>query len=169
MTAARSNLGMSSRVDPTRHRPWGPQPVQLGRFASWRTDSTGGLERPGQVIGYVRVSATDQNPDQQTAAISDVGGGPPDRWFTDHASGASTTRPALTAMLAHVRDEDTIVVTSMDRLARPVVDVAQLVTRLTGDGVTLRFPKEGLTFQAAAQADPTTDASGPRARSPSRR
>jgi len=44
MTAARSNLGMSSRVDPTRHRPWGPQPVQLGRFASWRTDSTGGLE-----------------------------------------------------------------------------------------------------------------------------
>ena len=57
-------------------------------------------------------------------------------------------------MLAHVRDQDTVVVASMDRLARSVVDLDRLVTRAHGRGVTIRFLKEGLTFQAAGQADP---------------
>ncbi len=109
---------------------------------------------PGQVLGYVRVSAIDQNPDRQITAIRDALTGNPDRWFTDRASGASTTRPALTALLDHVRDEDTVVVSSMDRLARSVVDLDRLVTRLAEDGVTIRFLKEGLTFQPQARADP---------------
>lgn len=107
----------------------------------------------GQVIGYVRVSTVDQNPERQLNAIRGVGA-EPDRWFTDRASGSSTARPALAAMLAHVRDQDTIVVASMDRLARSVVDLDQLVTQLTDRGVTVRFLKEGLTFQAVGQADP---------------
>ena len=109
---------------------------------------------PGQVLAYVRVSSADQNPDRQTAAILDALTSEPDRWFTDHASGASTNRPALEAMLAHTRDEDTLVVASMDRLARSVIDLDQLVTQLTGDGVTVRFLKEALTFQPAVRADP---------------
>jgi DNA invertase Pin-like site-specific DNA recombinase len=108
----------------------------------------------GQVIAYVRVSSTDQNPDRQTAAIREALGREPDRFFIDRASGASTDRPALVAMLAHVRDADTLLVASMDRLARSVVDLDRLVTRVTEKGVTLRFLKEGLTFQATAQADP---------------
>jgi DNA invertase Pin-like site-specific DNA recombinase len=78
----------------------------------------------------------------------------PDRWFTDRASGASTDRPALAAMLTHVRGEDTVLVSSMDRLARSVVDLDRLVTRLTEQGVTVRFLKENLTFQATAHLDP---------------
>ena len=109
---------------------------------------------PGQVIGYVRVSTVDQNPERQVVAIQAAIGAEPDRWFTDHSSGGSTDRPALAAMLTHVRDEDVIVVSSMDRLARSVVDLDQLVSQLTGRGVTVRFLKEGLTFQAARQADP---------------
>ncbi|WP_323099410.1 recombinase family protein [Intrasporangium sp. YIM S08009] len=109
---------------------------------------------PGQVLAYVRVSTADQNPDRQVAAIRDALGNEPDRWFTDYASGASTERPALTAMLQHARGEDTLVVTSMDRLARSVVDLDRLVTKLTGDGVTVRFLKEGLTFQPKSRADP---------------
>jgi DNA invertase Pin-like site-specific DNA recombinase len=57
-------------------------------------------------------------------------------------------------MLTHVRDQDAIVVASMDRLARSVVDLDQLVGQLTGHGVSLPFVKEGLTFQSAGQADP---------------
>jgi DNA invertase Pin-like site-specific DNA recombinase len=57
-------------------------------------------------------------------------------------------------MLAHVREGDVIVVASMDRLARSVVDLDQLVSRLTGSGVMIRFLKEALMFQAAGQADP---------------
>ncbi|GAA3721336.1 recombinase family protein [Terrabacter ginsenosidimutans] len=109
---------------------------------------------PGQVLAYVRVSSVDQNPDRQVAAIRDALGREPDRWFTDHASGASTDRPALTATLQHARDEDTLVVPSMDRLARSVVDLDRLVTQLTGEGVTVRFLKEGLIFQPTARADP---------------
>src|SRR4051812_49225110 len=109
---------------------------------------------PGQLLAYVRVSSVDQNPDRQVAAIRDALGGQPDRWFTDHASGASTDRPALTALLDHVRNQDVIVVASMDRLARSVIDLDQLVTGLTGEGVTVRFLKEGLTFQPAVRADP---------------
>lgn len=52
-------------------------------------------------------------------------------------------------MLTHVRDGDTIVVASMDRLARSVVDLDQPVSQLTARGVTIRFLKEGLTFQAS--------------------
>jgi DNA invertase Pin-like site-specific DNA recombinase len=109
---------------------------------------------PGQVIAYVRVSSTDQNPDRQIDAIRDAFGVEPDRWFTDHASGASTNRPALEAMLAHARDEDTLLVSSMDRLARSVVDLDRLVTHMSGSGVAVRFLKEGLTFPASARADP---------------
>jgi DNA invertase Pin-like site-specific DNA recombinase len=109
---------------------------------------------PGQVLAYVRVSMADQTPDRQVSAICDGLRSEPDRWFTDHASGASTDRPALTAMLQHVRDEDTLVVSSMDRLARSVVDLDRLVTQLTGEGVTVRFLKEGLTFQPSTWADP---------------
>ena len=109
---------------------------------------------PGQVLAYVRVSSVDQNPDRQVVVIREALGEEPDRWFTDRASGASTDRPSLTAMLAHARGEDTLVVASMDRLARSVIDLDQLVTRLTGDGVAVRFLKEGLTFQPTVRADP---------------
>jgi len=109
---------------------------------------------PGQVLAYVRVSTADQNPDRQVAALRDALGGEPDRWFTDHASGASTDRPALTAMLQHARDQDTLVISSMDRLARSVVDLDRLVTQLTREGVTVRFLKEGLVFQPTTRADP---------------
>ncbi|TQM57822.1 recombinase family protein [Humibacillus xanthopallidus] len=109
---------------------------------------------PGQVLAYIRVSSADQNPERQVTAIHEALGGKRDRCFTDHASGVSTDRPALTSMLAHVRDEDVLVVASMDRLARSVIDLDQLVTRLTSEGVTVRFLKEGLTFQPAVLADP---------------
>ncbi|EWS99879.1 transposon Tn21 resolvase [Intrasporangium oryzae NRRL B-24470] len=109
---------------------------------------------PGQVLAYVRVSTAEQNPDRQDAAIRDALKGEPERWFTDHASGASTDRPALAALLAHARDEDTLLVASMDRLARSVIDLDRLVIQLTRDGITVRFLKEGLTFQPAVRADP---------------
>jgi DNA invertase Pin-like site-specific DNA recombinase len=109
---------------------------------------------PGQVLAYVRVSTTDQNPERQLTAIRAALAADPDRWFTDHSSGGSTDRPALEAMLVHVRDQDTVVVASMDRLARSVVDLDRLVSELTAGGVDVRFLKEGLTFGSAERADP---------------
>ena len=110
---------------------------------------------PGQVIAYVRPRLHHRpEPERQKVAIRTAVGVEPEHWFTDRASGGSTDRPTLEAMLAHVRDQDTVVVASMDRLARSVVDLDRLVSELTARGLEVRFLKEGLTFNVAGPADP---------------
>ena len=96
----------------------------------------------GHTVGYQRVSTTDQNTDRQLDGIK-VG-----KLFTDHASGKDTNRPELTACLEYVRDGDELIVHSMHRLGRSLVDLRRLVDDLTGRGVTIRFVKENLTFTA---------------------
>ena len=94
----------------------------------------------GQRIGYVRVSSFDQNPERQLEQVT------VDRLFTDKASGKDTQRPELERLLAFVREGDTVVVHSMDRLARNLDDLRRLVQRLTQRGVRIEFVKEHLTF-----------------------
>ena len=94
----------------------------------------------GQRIGYVRVSSFDQNPERQLEHVQ------VDRVFTDKASGKDTQRPELERLLAFVREGDTVVVHSMDRLARNLDDLRRLVQKLTKRGVRIEFAKENLTF-----------------------
>jgi len=94
----------------------------------------------GQRVGYVRVSSFDQNPDRQLEAVSVA------RTFIDEASGKDTRRPELDRLLAFVRDGDTVVVHSMDRLARNLDDLRRIVQDLTRHGVRVEFVKECLTF-----------------------
>ena len=94
----------------------------------------------GQRIGYVRVSSFDQNPERQLEHIQ------VDKVFSDKASGKDTQRPELERLLAVVREGDTVVVHSMDRLARNLDDLRRLVQRLTQRGVRIEFVKEHLTF-----------------------
>jgi DNA invertase Pin-like site-specific DNA recombinase len=94
----------------------------------------------GQLVGYVRVSTVDQNTDRQLDGLVLA------KTFTDKASGKDTARPALAACLDYIREGDTLVVHSMDRLARSLVDLRQMVDRLTADGISVRFVKENLTF-----------------------
>ena len=94
----------------------------------------------GQRLGYVRVSTLDQNCDRQLDGVT------VDRTFADKASGRDAERPELQSLLGFARDGDTIVVHSMDRLARNLDDQRQLVRDLPGQGVHIEFLKEGLTF-----------------------
>ena len=94
----------------------------------------------GQRIGYVRVSSFDQNPDRQLEQAQ------MDKVFTDKASGKDTQRPELDALLTFVREGDTVVVHSMDRLARNLDDLRRLVQKLTKRGARIEFVKECLTF-----------------------
>jgi DNA invertase Pin-like site-specific DNA recombinase len=94
----------------------------------------------GQRIGYVRVSSFDQNPERQLENVS------LDRIFTDKVSGKDTIRPQLEALFTFVRDGDTVVVHSMDRLARNLDDLRCIVQKLTGRSVRIEFVKESLTF-----------------------
>ncbi|MDV3124676.1 recombinase family protein [Mycobacterium sp. 21AC1] len=94
----------------------------------------------GQTVGYVRVSTADQNTARQLDGIQ------LDRVFTDHASGKDINRPELKAALDYVREGDTLVVHSMDRLSRSTVDMLSTVQGLAARGVQVRFVKEALTF-----------------------
>jgi DNA invertase Pin-like site-specific DNA recombinase len=100
--------------------------------------------RGGKRVGYVRVSTIDQNTERQLEGIA------LDKKFTDHASGKDTKRPQLQAALEFLRDEDVLVVHSMDRLARNLDDLRKIVGDLTARGVVVEFVKERLTFTSAA-------------------
>ena len=95
----------------------------------------------GKRIGYVRVSSADQNDARQLDGVT------LDKIFTDKASGKDTNRPQLKAMREFVREGDVIFVHSMDRLSRSLSDLQSVVEDLTGDGVTVTFVKESLTFE----------------------
>lgn len=101
----------------------------------------------GQSVGYQRVSTVDQNVERQLDGIV------LDKLFTDHASGKDTDRPQLRECLSYVREGDTLVVHSMDRLSRSLVDLRRTVDALTARGVRVRFVKEGLTF-SSDESDP---------------
>jgi DNA invertase Pin-like site-specific DNA recombinase len=64
----------------------------------------------------------------------------------DKASGRDTLRPELTELLRFAQDGDTVVVHSMDRLARNVDDLRAPVQGLTRKGVQVEFFKESLVF-----------------------
>ena len=97
----------------------------------------------GQKIGYARVSSKDQNLERQTAALKKE---KCFRIFTDTVSGSSTDRPGLDGALDYARPGDQLVVTSMDRLARSLIDLHRLVDELTARDVSVKFLKEGQTY-----------------------
>ena len=68
------------------------------------------------------------------------------RIFEDTVSGSSTDRPGLDGALNYVRPGDQLVVTSMDRLARSLIDLHRLVDELTARDVSVKFLKEGQTY-----------------------
>lgn len=94
----------------------------------------------GQTCGYIRVSSLDQNTARQLDGLH------VDRIFEDKISSKSADRPQLDAMRVYVRDGDTVVVHSMDRLARNLDDLRKLVRDFTENGIRVQFIKEGLTF-----------------------
>ena len=74
----------------------------------------------GQQIGYIRVSSVDQHPERQLDGIA------LDQSFIDKASGKDVDRPQLAALMTFVRSGDTVVVHSMDRLARNLDDLRRV-------------------------------------------
>ena len=94
----------------------------------------------GKIIGYIRVSSELQNTDRQLEGVE------VNKIFTDKLSGKTIKRPALNQMLEYARDGDTIVVHSMDRLARNLDDLRKIVKTLTSKQIKVRFLKESLEF-----------------------
>jgi len=94
----------------------------------------------GKVIGYKRVSSIDQNETRQLEGVE------LDKLFIDKASGKDNNRPQLKAMIEYVREGDTILVHSLDRIGRNLAHIKQLIDDLNAKGVEVRFIKENLSF-----------------------
>lgn len=106
----------------------------------------------GQLVGYARVSTIDQNLDRQIEAIGTV-----DKLFCEKQSGKNRgQRPILDECLAYTRAGDTLRVASLDRLARSLRDLRDLVDEFTGKGVTVHFLKENLIYTPTGR-NPTSD------------
>ena len=100
------------------------------------------VQHKTQTVAYVRVSSSDQNLDRQLEAVGDV-----DRVFEEKVSGGSRTdRVALLDCIRYVRDGDTVRVASMDRLARSLGDLRDIVDEITSKGASVMFVKEQQTY-----------------------
>lgn len=94
-------------------------------------------------IGYRRVSSEGQNLDRQDFVC--------DKMFEEKVSGAKRDRDALIAMMDFAREGDEVIVWSIDRLARDLRDLQEIIQRLNDKGVSVSFLKEKLVFSGDAE------------------
>ena len=89
------------------------------------------------LVGYARVSTTEgrQVLDRQLDALNAAGC---ERVFEDHASGAASDRPNLTACLDYLRSGDVLVVLDLDRLGRLAGELITLIDALAERGIGFR-------------------------------
>lgn len=92
-------------------------------------------------VGYIRISTVGQNTARQEVLMRELG---VEKVFVDRMSAKSADRPELKAMMAFVRQGDTIVVESISRFARNTKDLLELVEQLTVKGVEFISKKESL-------------------------
>ena len=93
------------------------------------------------IIGYARVSTQDQNPQRQLDALSSAGC---EQVFQEKATGKSRERPELTTCLRTLRKGDTLVVWKLDRLARSLKDLVEVIHDLEQRQVGFRSLTESI-------------------------
>ncbi|WP_136685480.1 recombinase family protein [Falsirhodobacter xinxiangensis] len=100
------------------------------------------------LIGYARVSTSEQKLDGQLDALNAAG---VERIFSDRISGSRRDRPELDRMLDQLRMGDVVVVTKYDRLARSLRDLLEIVDVIQ---------RAGAEFRSLAEDIDTTTPSG---------
>lgn len=101
----------------------------------------------GDLIGYARVSTTEQNPRLQLDALAAVGCA---RTFTDKATGTKADRPQWGRCLDHLRAGDTLVIWRIDRLGRNLRDLIDIVNSLAERGIGVRSLSNGIVDTSTA-------------------
>ena len=99
-------------------------------------------------IGYARVSTTDQNLEIQIAALKAAGC---DVIRSEKRSGTSTTgRAELQTVLDFLRKGDCLMVTRIDRLARSIGDLQDIVRAVKAKGASLKATEQPIDTTSAA-------------------
>src|ERR1700751_1572121 len=100
------------------------------------------------VIGYARVSSTDQNLDLQEAALRAAGC---DMIRSEKRTGTTTTgRDELRIALDILRKGDVLMVTRIDRLARSIGDLQDIVRAVKAKGASLKAIEQPIDTGTAA-------------------
>ena len=108
---------------------------------------TAAAARPGDTLGYARVSTNDQSPEAQRTRLIEAGA---IRVFTDIISGKRFDRPGLTELIDHARPGDRLCVTRLDRLGRSLRELLETVDGLKARGIHLVSLEERLDTSSAA-------------------
>lgn len=96
------------------------------------------------LIGYARVSSVGQSLDIQREKLQHC-----DKLFEEKLSGTTGKRPRLQACLEYVREEDTLIITKLDRLARSTLDLCQIAAELDRKGVHLQVIDQNINTSDA--------------------
>ena len=99
------------------------------------------------LIGYARVSTTDQEMRLQLDALTAAGC---EKVFTDKASGVKANRAGLAEALAFAREGDSLVVWKLDRLGRSMKGLIDLAAELEQRKIDLRSITDGIDTSGAA-------------------
>ena len=104
--------------------------------------------RNSSIVGYARVSSVEQNLDRQLVQLKAEN---VETVFVDKISGKNLDRPGFSSMMEYVNEGDTLVICSMDRLARSLMDLLNVTRTLQAKGVTVRFLKEKLELSSSGE------------------
>jgi DNA invertase Pin-like site-specific DNA recombinase len=100
-----------------------------------------------ELIGYARVSTVGQSLESQIEQLKEYGC---KRIFKEKESGAKAEREALKEAIEFLNEGDKLVITKIDRLARSVKDLQNIVSDLTDKNIGVVFLKEQIDFSTAA-------------------
>ncbi|MBZ7906393.1 recombinase family protein, partial [Klebsiella pneumoniae] len=100
------------------------------------------------LVGYARVSTTDQDLTHQIAVLTSAGCR---KIFSEKMTGARKEgRQALDDCLDYLREGDTLVITRIDRLSRSLRDLQNLVHELEGQNIKLRATEQAIDTSSAS-------------------
>ena len=121
----------------------GVRTVRRGATQGWRS-----AEGSGKLIGYARVSSTDQDLAVQREALGRAGAGV---IFEEKASGTKRDgRSELEKVLSVLGEGDALVVTRLDRLGRSMRDLANIAHEIEQAGAHLKVIEQSVDTSTAA-------------------
>ena len=105
------------------------------------------MTRTGDILGYARVSTSEQNTSTQTERLKSAGA---IRVFEDVISGKKFDRPGLASLIDFARSGDSLCVIRLDRLGRSLKELLETVEDLKSRDINLISLEEKLDTSSAA-------------------
>jgi DNA invertase Pin-like site-specific DNA recombinase len=93
------------------------------------------------LVGYARVARAEESYQDQVDALDAAGC---ERIFVDVAGGPKAARPGLQDALDYLRENDELLVVSLDRLGPGTADVVRILNGLEARGIAFRAVRDGL-------------------------